>query len=77
MSIAPTNSSLVGIQRGFQNLNRISQNIATAGVEGNLDVGALARSAVELKATEQQIKASAASLKTENETIGTLLDVIA
>lgn len=77
MSIAPTNSSLVGIQRGYQNLNRIAQDIATAGTNGAADAPSLATSIVELKETEQQLKASAASLKTENETVGTLLDVIA
>lgn len=80
MSFGPINSSLQGIQRGYQSLNQASQDIAAYTVNagnGDSDARDLTSAAVELKRAEIQVKSSAESLRTADETLGSLLDVVA
>lgn len=77
MEVNSLNSSLQGIQRGLQNLNKAAQDTAAAGIDGGTGVDAIAEAAVEAKQAEVQVKASVATLKAEGETLGALLDVLA
>lgn len=77
VSFNPTSvmsTGLQGLQAGFGRANQAAGEIARAGTSGE---GDLATSIVDLKVSEQQVKASAAVVKTADEMLGTLIDTMA
>ena len=67
---------LQGLQNGIGIANKAAADIATAGVEGaGLNVSDLATSLVDIKVGEQLAKASAAVIKSADETLGALIDI--
>lgn len=77
MAIQPIGSgALQGIQRGMQGLRRAALDIATQGVQGTSGrEGDFERALIELPAQANQVKASTKVLTTENQMVGTLLDI--
>lgn len=65
---------LQGVQNGISRANEAAAEIAGAGLDGSLDVTAMAASLVDLKVSEQLVKASAAVVKSADEMVGTLID---
>ncbi len=80
MAIGPiNNSALFGIHRGLDNMRKSAAKIASAQ---QMDPATgrgqdLARTLVELHESSHYTKASIKALKTENETLGFLLDEMA
>ncbi len=67
---------LQGLQNGIGIANKAAAEIASAGVEGaGLNVADLATSLVDMKVGEQLAKASAAVIKSADETLGALIDI--
>ena len=66
-------SGLMGIQRGLQQVTDAASNIATS--VGDINAADLASNIVELKLGEQQVEASAMAIKVEDQVRGTLLDI--
>lgn len=64
-----------GLQAGIGRANQAAGQIARAGT--SQEGGDLATSLVDLKASEQQVKASAAVIKTADDMLGTLIDTLA
>jgi flagellar hook protein FlgE len=62
-----------GIQAGISFANQASGQIARAG--NNLQSGDLTGPIVNLKISEQQVKASAAVIKTGDQMLGTIIDI--
>lgn len=82
ISLNPTYSGstlsvgLQGLQNGISIANQAAADIASAGIEGaDLNVASLATSLVEMKVGEQLAKASAAVIKSADETLGALIDI--
>jgi flagellar basal body rod protein FlgG len=66
------NAGLVGIERGATQMVGAASRIAQVSVpESNVD---LVKELVDLQQAKLQVKASAAVVRTANETIGTLID---
>lgn len=63
---------LNGIAAGFERLDKAAARVARGGAEGDL-----AGNMVDLMKARHQVRASAAVIRTADETIGTLLDVLA
>ncbi len=61
-----------GIRAGFDRLDQAAGRIARDGAEGDL-----AGNVVELMRARQDVRANASVLRTVDETIGTLIDVLA
>lgn len=70
--LGPINQSLLGIAAGFDRLDNTARNIARDGAGGDLS-GNL----VELMQAGHDVRANVAVLRTADEMIGTLLDVLA
>jgi hypothetical protein len=68
-------TSLDGMRRSLDGLRREAQTVARAVVDGSTAdlTGAAVRSAVQQRATE----ANAATLKRANETLGSVIDILA
>lgn len=66
-----------GVQAGFQRANEAATGIVKAGLESGENLGDMAASIVDLKVSEQIVKASAAVIKSADETLGTLIDTSA
>ncbi len=67
---------LQGMQNGIGVANRAAADIASAGMDGaDLNVADMAASLVDLKVGEQLAKASAAVVRSADETLGTLIDI--
>ena len=64
-----------GVQAGFARASEAANNIVKAGLESGDKLGDLASSIVDLKVSEQLVKASAQVIKTADETVGTLIDI--
>lgn len=73
-SSSALSTGLQGLQAGIGRTNQAAGEIARAGTTGE---GDLATSIVDLKIGEQQVKASAAVLRTADEMLGTLIDTLA
>ena len=73
MQIGPSayQQALLGIERGFNRLEKAASDIASA----NADPTALTGPVLDLIAGQQQVEASVKALETINETLGTLIDV--
>ena len=69
--IGPVSQSLLGISTGFDRLDHAARNIARDGAGGDLS-GNL----VELMRAGHDVKANVAALRTADDMIGTLLDVL-
>ncbi|MDJ0655656.1 MAG: hypothetical protein QNJ40_15940 [Xanthomonadales bacterium] len=63
--------ALLGIERGFNRLEKAASDIASA----DADPTALTGPVLDLIAGQQQVEASVKALETINETLGTLIDV--
>ena len=74
ISSSVMSSGIQGLQAGMGRANQASGEIARAGTTGS---GDLAKSMVDLKVSEQQVKASAAVVKTADDMLGTLIDTLA
>ena len=61
-----------GINTGFDRLNRAAGRIARDGAEGDI-----AGNFVEVMKARHEVKANAAVVRAADETIGTLIDVLA
>lgn len=74
-------AGLQGVQTGIANANQAARDIANAatarpGEQQGKDVNAtITQAAVELKVSENQVKASAAVVRTADEVLGTLIDI--
>lgn len=83
-------AGLSGLQRGIRQANTAAQDIASAnllpaqdalaqtqqGSEGADSLASLSESMVELIVAEQQVAASAAVIKTSDEMLGHLIDIV-
>lgn len=65
-------SGLMGIQRGLQQVTDAANSIVTANRD--INVADLAMNTIELLQGEKQVEASAMSLKVDDQLKGTLLD---
>ena len=69
-------TGLQGLQNGIGVANRAAADIAHAGVDGaSFDSSDLATSLVDMKVGEQLAKASAAVVKSADESLGALIDI--
>lgn len=68
---------LQGIQKGMQGLSENAASIASVGTTTAPDTANLTEAMVAMKQNELQVAASTAVIKHANESIGTLLDVLA
>jgi flagellar hook protein FlgE len=68
-------SGVQGLQAGLGRANQAAGQIARAGTGS--DGGDLTTSLVDLKSSEQQVKASAAVIRTADDMLGTLIDTLA
>lgn len=68
-------TGMQGLQAGLGRANQAAGDIARAGTTSS--DGDLASSMVDLKVSEQQVKASAAVVKTADDMLGTLIDTTA
>tara|TARA_B100002003_G_scaffold73112_1_gene68151 strand:+ start:1460 stop:1705 length:246 start_codon:yes stop_codon:yes gene_type:complete len=70
-----------GIQDGMVGMENAARKIARAGADGPQGTaegaGSLVEPIVDLKIYERSVEASAQVVKTANETLGTLLDIMA
>lgn len=73
----PTLTGVAGIQTGFEHLRRDAHEIASAVAKGGENTGDLAKSLVDLNTDRREIAASVKVVQAIDETIGTLLDVLA
>lgn len=67
----PFISAYQGIQTGFQQLDNNSAQLASPNQPNKTDA------LIDLKQTETQVEASAKALKSADDRIGTLLDILA
>lgn len=74
MSISALHSGVSGIQQGFSSLRQNAHEIANANGGNGKDI---ASSMVGLIQDRNQVSANAEVIKTVDDTIGTLLDVMA
>ncbi len=68
------NNGVMGIQKGFSQLNKASANIAQVSVSED-PMKDLTDSAVDLLQGKVQVQASAKVLQTASDTIGSLIDI--
>jgi len=68
------NSSLQGVLRGMERMDKAVNEIARAGTDGNIDIADHSRDLVDLKIQEQGIKANLSVIKVADDILGTLLD---
>lgn len=65
-------SSLQGLNTGFDRLNRAADRIARDGAGGDI-----AGNLVEVMKARQEVRVNAAALRVADDTIGTLIDILA
>lgn len=70
--VGAIDQGLSGIAAGFERLDKAASRVARDGAEGDL-----AGNMIDLMKARHQVRASAAVIRTADETIGTLLDVLA
>lgn len=77
----PLSIGLQGVQDGMAGMENAARKIARGGVDGPQGTaegaGNLIEPMVELKVYERSVEASAQVVKTADETLGTLLDIMA
>lgn len=70
--VGAIDQGLVGIDAGFKKLEEAAGRVARDGADGDL-----AGNMVDLMKARHQVRASLAVIRTADETIGTILDVLA
>lgn len=70
-------SGIQGIHTGMENLKRDAHEIASSMAKGGEDVDGLAKSLVDLNIDKLQVAASVKVVQAADETLGTLLNVLA
>ena len=75
--ISALQSAVTGIQRGVDGLNRDANTIARASVTESVSSPEVLNALVNLQEDKLQVQASAKVVAAADETIGSLLDVIA
>lgn len=70
--LGPLDTGLRGIQSGFERLDRAATRVANDGAAGDL-----AGNLVEIALATTQVRVNAAVVRAADETIGTLIDVLA
>lgn len=65
-------SSLQGLNTGFDRLNRAADRIARDGAGGDI-----AGNLVEVMKARQEVRVNATALRVADDTIGTLIDILA
>ncbi len=77
----PLSIGLQGVQDGMAGMENAARKIARGGADGPQGTaegaGNLIESMVDLKVYERSVEASAQVVKTADETLGTLLDIMA
>jgi hypothetical protein len=68
---------LLGVQKGMQGAASSASAIANAGQASYTDMRSMTEALVTLKQSEQQVAASAKTIKAADDMIGTLIDVLA
>lgn len=68
---------LLGVQKGLQGASNSAATIASADQAASTDMGSMTEALVALKQQEQQVAASAKTIKAADDMIGTLIDVLA
>lgn len=68
-------AGLQGVRDGLVRAQDAATRIAGASVGGNLDQ--IVEAAVDLRAAQQQVQASARVIEAENNTVGRLIDILA
>ena len=76
-SISAFSSGVMGIQKGLDGLNRDAAQIASAAQLKNEASADLTKPLTNLVLDKLQVAASAKVVKTADDTLGTLLDVLA
>jgi len=71
------NTGILGIQRGLATAQRSASNIASTDSMTADNASNLAESMVGLMAARTQVEASARVVETINETMGTIIDILA
>ena len=71
------NSALYGIQKGLTGMDKNAAQIASAGAFKSQNPADLAKSLVDMQSNRMQVEVSAKVMKSLDETLGTLLDVVA
>lgn len=79
MSVGIMGAGLTGMQRGYQTVTNAANNIAQQSTVNNAQGanGDLARPLVNLGVGERQTEASASVIRSADEMVGTLIDVMA
>ena len=75
--ISALSSAVTGIQRGIDNLNRDANTIARTAITDSVASPEVLDAMVGLQEAKLQVQASAKVVETADETIGSLLDVMA
>ena len=70
-------NALYGIQKGLTGMDKNAAKIASADVFNSQNPTDVARPLVEMQSDRLQVEISAKVMKTVDETIGSLLDVVA
>lgn len=68
---------LLGVQKGMQGAASSASVIANANQGSSTDMRSMTEALVTLKQQEQQIEASAKTIKAADDMIGTIIDVLA
>ncbi len=68
-------TGLQGVREGLQRANDAATRIAGSGATGDLE--SITEAVVDLRVAELQVKASAKVIETAEQTLGTIIDVLA
>ena len=69
-------SALYGIQKGLTGMDKNAAKIASADAFNSQSTTAVARPLIEMQSDRLQVEVSAKVMKTVDDTIGTLLDIV-
>jgi flagellar basal body rod protein FlgG len=71
------NSGLQGIQQGVAGVEKAAAEIVRAGIDGAEGSNDVVEPIIELKLYQRAVEASSQVVRTADETLGTLLDILA
>lgn len=71
-----TNTGMLGIQHGMDQLRRDAHSVASLSAKGNEDTKALAKAMVDLNVDRLYTQASVKVVQASNDVIGSLLDIM-
>ncbi len=77
MALPPINSAVSSLQTSLENVKRDAHDVASSVAKGKEDTADLAKSLVDLNQEGTQAEASVKVVQAVDETLGTLLDVLA